>query len=215
MGVLDEIRAPDLISISNILVGFAGIWLSITDIYYGCSAIIVSAILDGVDGLVAKWEKSLLGREMDSLADVVSFGVLPGLILVLYSPSTLSLSAAGFIVATGMLRLARFNILKRDYFEGIPITYTGLAISLLVLSDFPDLVIIVIAFILSALMVSPIRYEKIKNRTILITLAVFLILSLISGIYRTKSLIFASYLVLILLLLYAISPIRGFMKNEG
>ncbi len=215
MGVMDEIRAPDLISISNILVGFAGIWLSITDIYYGCSAIIVSAILDGVDGLVAKWEKSLLGREMDSLADIVSFGVLPGLILVLYSPSTLSLSAAGFIVATGMLRLARFNILKRDYFEGIPITYTGLAISLLVLSDFPELVIIVIAFILSALMISPIRYEKIKNRTILLTLAVFLILSLISGIYRTKSLIFASYLFLILLLQYAISPIRVFMHNEG
>jgi len=212
MGIIEEIRAPDLISISNILVGFTGIWLSVSSIYYGCSAIIISGILDGVDGAISKWEKSSMGREMDSLADIVSFGILPGLVLVLYSPTNLSLAIAGFIVTAGMLRLARFNILKKESFEGLPITFTGLSISLLILAGFPPWFISLIALVLSGLMISDIRYEKVRNVSLLLILGIFLVISAISGIYRFESLVYSSYLALVLLLLYALYPVWRYVN---
>ncbi len=214
MGIIEEIKAPDLISISNLLVGFTGIWLSISSVYYGCSALIISGILDGADGAISKWEKSAMGKQMDSLADIVSFGVLSGLIIVLYSPSTLSLATAGFIVTTGMLRLARFNIIGRENFEGIPITFTGIAISLLVLADFPPWSISIVALALSALMISWIEYEKVRNSILLFIMGVLLIMSAIYGVYGIKPLAYFPYPALILLLAYALHPFWRYVNER-
>jgi len=88
---------------------------------------------DVFDGRVARWQgkSSLLGKELDSLADLVSFGVAPATIaFTLGLQSTLDLLILSFFVLCGLLRLARFNVTaailskgqaKVQFFEGIPI----------------------------------------------------------------------------------------------
>ncbi len=97
-------------------------------------AIILAAVLDGIDGRVARYLKSTtrFGAEMDSLADFVNFGVAPALLL--YFVLLDNLKSAGWIIALvfaicACLRLARFNVMaadpdapkwQREFFTGIP-----------------------------------------------------------------------------------------------
>lgn len=88
---------------------------------------------DVFDGRVARWQgkSSLMGKELDSLADLVSFGVAPATIgFTLGMQTTLDLLIISFFVLCGLLRLARFNVTaailskgqaKVAYFEGLPI----------------------------------------------------------------------------------------------
>jgi CDP-diacylglycerol--serine O-phosphatidyltransferase len=92
-------------------------------------AIFVAMVLDGLDGRVARWTntQSEFGAEYDSLADMVSFGVAPALVMYQWSLSTLGKIGwlAAFIYTAGAaLRLARFNtqvgIADKRYFQGLP-----------------------------------------------------------------------------------------------
>jgi CDP-diacylglycerol--serine O-phosphatidyltransferase len=102
-------------------------------IYYACGLVAAAGVFDVIDGRVARWRQSssAMGRELDSLADIISFGVAPAMIAYgcgmqgFYDRIVL----AGF-VACGVSRLARFNITaealseggdKVKYFEGTPI----------------------------------------------------------------------------------------------
>jgi len=105
----------------------------VTHVYFACALVLAAFIFDVLDGRIARWRQktSVLGRELDSLADVISFGVAPALIAYgcgmqgLYDRIIL----AGF-VACGVSRLARFNVTAEEfsqgqdkvkYFEGTPI----------------------------------------------------------------------------------------------
>ena len=103
-------------------------------VYYACALVLAALVFDVLDGRVARWRQksSLLGRELDSLADVISFGVAPALIA--YGVGMQGLwdrLVLGYFVACGVSRLARFNITaetlaegpsgKVKYFEGTPI----------------------------------------------------------------------------------------------
>lgn len=92
---------------------------------------------DFMDGRVARWRKksSLMGQELDSLADLVSFGVAPAVIgFCLGLQSTIDVLLLTFFVLCGLTRLARFNVTvanipkdntgKSKYFEGTPIPTT-------------------------------------------------------------------------------------------
>ncbi len=97
-------------------------------------AIVIAAVLDGIDGRVARMLKgtSRFGVELDSLADFINFGVAPSLIL--YNFSLKELGGFGWVAAmiytiALVLRLARFNVMvddpnrpewKKDFFSGIP-----------------------------------------------------------------------------------------------
>ncbi|WP_153799357.1 CDP-alcohol phosphatidyltransferase family protein [Foetidibacter luteolus] len=114
-------------------------------IYWASLFIGLAAIIDFLDGLVARLLKtsSLLGKQLDSLADVVSFGVAPGLIVFQFlrlsyaqQADGLDVSAAwlwpAFIIpCAGAYRLARFNIdTEQSYgFKGVPIPAAGLLIA--------------------------------------------------------------------------------------
>lgn len=104
-----------------------------------CLFILLAGIVDFLDGLVARMLgiASTLGKELDSLADTVSFGVAPALIVYQYLNVALSNGGAvmavgafsAFIIACcGAFRLARFNITQSDipYFEGVPIPVAAL-----------------------------------------------------------------------------------------
>ncbi len=149
--------------------------------------------MDGLDGFFARKRGcSDLGRELDSLADMVSFGVLPSLILLklgyLYS-------AIPFLLAS-MYRLARFNVLKSEDFVGLPTTVSALIVSCTVALNFPQ--IDIFALILSLLMVSGLRYFRVKNRTLTVIFGLTLILAVFSKVFYI--------VVLLMLTAYVISP---------
>src|SRR5204862_5963318 len=112
-------------------------------VYFACGLVLAAAVFDVLDGRIARWRQksSAMGRELDSLADVISFGVAPALIAYgcgmqgLYDRIVL----AGF-VACGVSRLARYNVTaeqlsggtgKVKFFEGTPIPTSLLLVMLL------------------------------------------------------------------------------------
>jgi CDP-diacylglycerol--serine O-phosphatidyltransferase len=106
-----------------------------TTISYNIAIILMLAAFctDGLDGFCARrfHSSSDFGREIDSLCDLISFGVAPGFLIVSINPSIISLLLFILIVASGILRLAKFNVTKFDgYFRGTPITLNGLVIPL-------------------------------------------------------------------------------------
>jgi CDP-diacylglycerol--serine O-phosphatidyltransferase len=127
--------APNLITLLAVCLGLTAIRLSYEGrLEFAVIAIVGAAILDGVDGRVARLPKgtSRFGAELDSLADFLNFGVAPA--LVLYGFILHELKALGWVVAmifaiANALRLARFNVMlddpnrpdwKKDFFVGMP-----------------------------------------------------------------------------------------------
>jgi len=105
----------------------------------------LAAVVDFFDGFVARWSKatSAIGAQLDSLADVVSFGVAPAMIIYQFlrlsyaqqedglNISSTWLLPAFFIACAGAYRLARFNVdtAQQNYFKGLPIPANGLLIA--------------------------------------------------------------------------------------
>jgi CDP-diacylglycerol--serine O-phosphatidyltransferase len=126
---------PNLITVLAICAGLSGIRLAFEQRFeIAVAMVLIAALLDAVDGRVARMLKasSNFGAQMDSLADIVNFGVAPG--LVLYAFLLDRAGAFGWIAAllfaiACCLRLARFNVMledpdrpawKADYFVGVP-----------------------------------------------------------------------------------------------
>jgi CDP-diacylglycerol--serine O-phosphatidyltransferase len=113
---------PNIITLSSVFCGFDSIRLSATaqsdDDYYRGSLLLVFALFfDTLDGRVARLTKtqSAFGLQIDSLADVISFGVAPALLVFkwsLWQEPSLGLFASFLFAAAGAVRLARFNVLS-------------------------------------------------------------------------------------------------------
>jgi CDP-diacylglycerol--serine O-phosphatidyltransferase len=129
---------PNLFTVSSIFCGFygavtaAGARGNAAEMYRACISILFAMVFDSVDGRVARLTRtqSAFGVQMDSLADVVSFGAAPGLIAWHWGLSafgTAGLLACFFFCACGAIRLARFNVMAAQasgpshFFVGLPI----------------------------------------------------------------------------------------------
>ncbi|PTM98776.1 CDP-diacylglycerol--serine O-phosphatidyltransferase [Mycoplana dimorpha] len=126
---------PNLITILAICAGLTGIRLAFENRYeLAVAMVLLAAFLDGIDGRVARLLKatSKFGGQMDSLADIVNFGVAPALVLYVFvldqARSIGWIAALIFAIAAG-LRLARFNVMSErenkatwqsEYFVGVP-----------------------------------------------------------------------------------------------
>src|SRR5436309_7328739 len=126
---------PNLITLLALCAGLTAIRLAVEDkLEWAVAAIVFAALLDGIDGRVARMLKgtSRFGAELDSLADFVNFGVAPALILYFWSLHELGhagwIAAMVFAICAG-LRLARFNVMVDDpsrplwaanFFVGMP-----------------------------------------------------------------------------------------------
>jgi CDP-diacylglycerol---serine O-phosphatidyltransferase len=127
--------APNLVTLLALCAGLTAIRMAFENRYVlAVAAIVFAAILDGLDGRLARFLKgtSRFGAELDSLSDFVNFGVAPALILYFWDLH--DLKSAGWIAAMvfaicGSLRLARFNVMIEDpdrpawtanFFFGIP-----------------------------------------------------------------------------------------------
>ncbi len=153
---------PNLFSLGNLLSGVFSITFAMNGFYKMASTLIfLSAFLDLFDGRIARKLKvsNQIGVELDSLADVVSFGVAPAIIFyTLADPSWITSIAFILYPTMGALRLARFNANPTvGYFVGVPITFAGLFMSLMALFSYTNPWITIL---LAYLMISPIRIMK-------------------------------------------------------
>ncbi len=201
MRIFRELSLADIFTILNAISGFFGICYLILNgfSYFVFKFVFFSALMDGIDGFIAnRISRSDMGRDLDSLADLISFGALPALILI-----RLDLTLFGILFfLTSILRLARFNVLKREDFLGLPTTASALFLSCLIILNVPFIQLFVLA--LSILMISDIEYKKVRNRKILSVVGIVIILSFFHN--------FAVIALMILLILYLISPIACFLK---
>ena len=163
-GILGLVRLPDVVSILNASLGYASI-LAASDGKFALSAalIIAAIVADGIDGFLArKVGDGPLGTQIDSLADVLSFGAAPAFLAWTAFGSAFGILGGAYL-ACGILRLARFNVTpKIGKFQGLPIPGAGGLVASSVLLDGPGLT----AFLListSLLMVSSIPYPKFRD----------------------------------------------------
>ena len=139
--MIREFHLADWFTLGNAFCGVGALFSVMTflqtgavqHLYYACALIPAALVFDVLDGRIARWRQksSAMGRELDSLADVISFGVAPAVIA--YGCGMQGLwdrIVLGFFVACGVSRLARYNITaetlsggndKVAYFEGTPI----------------------------------------------------------------------------------------------
>lgn len=115
---------PSIITLINLLSGFMAIVIG--DLKIGILLIVIGALADVFDGLVARILKvdSDMGRELDSLADIITFGAAPAYLYYQLAPEQNIFYAMAIctFVAGGALRLAKFNTLPPSkYFRGLPI----------------------------------------------------------------------------------------------
>lgn len=211
---------PNLFTSASLFGGFYAIIAAIQGRYEAAAiAVVLSGILDGIDGRIARFTKtsSLFGTEYDSLADLVAFGVAPAIIVFQWALKPfgrLGWLAAFMYVICGALRLARFNVQKNkveaNFFKGLPIPAAACSIASLILFSgiFNNLlnsrpvIILIMIYALSFLMVSAINYPSFKEFDIRkrkpfnVLVSVILILMVVA--YRPKVMLFIimiSYLV--------------------
>lgn len=125
---------PNMVTLLALCAGLSGIRMGLEGRFeWAVGAIALAALLDAVDGRVARWLKgtSRFGAELDSLSDFVNFGVVPGLLLYIwvlkYAASFGWLAVLAYVIAA-MLRLARFNVMidkpkpdwQANFFTGMP-----------------------------------------------------------------------------------------------
>ncbi len=176
---------PNFFTALNLFCGFFAMVAAVDGKFVAAAyAIIVAGIFDNLDGKIARatHSTSKFGVEFDSLCDLVSFGVAPGLMMYVWALQPLGRIGwlAGFLfVACGALRLARFNTqvgsTDSRYFVGLPIP-AGAGMSAVTIlfchkvgvepHTYP-LVFLIMIYMLSFLMVSTIKYPSFKNADLL------------------------------------------------
>ena len=183
---------PNLFTVSSIFCGFYAITLCTGEagpvqLYQAALALCFAVFFDGMDGRVARLTRtqSQFGMELDSLADVVSFGVAPALLVWRWALEPMGFAglflAFGF-AACGALRLARFNVLAQRsshggggaFFVGLPIPLAACALMSFVVAHhvvrggepLPDSArgpVAAAVVGLSLLLVSTVRYRTFKD----------------------------------------------------
>lgn len=164
---------PNIFTLGNLACGVLSLMMTFQGEYRNaCFFILLAGLMDRYDGRVARYlnVSSELGKELDSLADLVSFGVAPS-ILVFNIFNFSELGLIGYLLVlifplSGAYRLARYNVTSFDgIFTGIPITAAGMFMalySLLTMNRITNPVLtIVLVVICSYLMVSKLRFKKV------------------------------------------------------
>ena len=171
---------PSLFTTGNVFCGFYAIIAIFNEDYYVAAwAIVVAMVFDVLDGRVARFTKttSAFGEQYDSLADIISFGMAPAIMVyswVLKPFGRLGWMAAFLFLLCAALRLARFNVSKPDvrsqHFSGLP-TPAAAAVTASIVIAFEDLfttrmdpaIMVGVVYGLAFLMVSNIKYPAMKK----------------------------------------------------
>lgn len=178
---------PNFVTSLNLFFGFFALISAINgDFIMSAVCVMIAGVLDNLDGKIARATKttSRFGVEYDSLADLISFGLAPGILMYLWALKPLGRMgwlAAFLFVVCGALRLARFNTqsgtISSEYFVGLPIPAgAGMAVTTVLFYDRIGLcdkmghvdsehlyVMLVLVYCLSFLMVSTVKYNSFKK----------------------------------------------------
>jgi CDP-diacylglycerol--serine O-phosphatidyltransferase len=224
---------PNLFTLSSVMCGFASLALSAggrsgEDLYLAALAICFGLFFDTFDGRVARLTKTQtdLGRDLDSLADVITFGAAPALLMYKWGLTDFGFTGiliAGLFVCAGAMRLARFNVLsRRDETAGqkkpgkftlglsIPPAAGLLVFMVIVSHNLGEYKVLgesstaIVVLVLSYLMVSRVRFRSFKElRLTLKTVGVVLLIAgacttwLVAGFAK-------AFIFLLLLLAYVV-----------
>ncbi|BBI36067.1 CDP-diacylglycerol--serine O-phosphatidyltransferase [Cohnella abietis] len=168
---------PNLFTIGNLFLGVIAIILAFNNETNSSNTaallVIIAMLLDGLDGRVARAlnVQSEFGKELDSLSDIISFGVAPAFIMYQAAFQGISPAMAWIVTAIfpicGALRLARFNVIDGipGYFIGLPIPAAGGVLATLALfhSELHYSLLLLSTVALSFLMVSNMKYPNFKK----------------------------------------------------
>lgn len=177
---------PSFFTLMNLFSGFLAVIQTMEGRFdYACWMIVLAAFFDVLDGMMARLtgSSSLFGIELDSLADVVSFGLAPSVLVYAFGLrefGALGLIASSLPAICGAVRLARFNVsfegIKKDYFVGLPTPGMAVMIVALILNfnnaewfnryspgTLTWLIPIVVG--LSLLMISSIKFDAVPKPT--------------------------------------------------
>jgi len=171
-------QIPNFLTLCNLLCGCLGIlYAQEFPLYLPAYLVWIACTFDFFDGFAARAFKSssLIGKELDSLADMVSFGVLPSMVMYSwmdhYRPGDILNYLAFLIAAFSALRLAKFNIdeNQRDHFIGLPTPANAIFITGLVFLEAPFNILtshyvglIITTLIFSLLLVAPFNLFALK-----------------------------------------------------
>ena len=203
---------PSLFTVANLFCGYYAILSAMNQMYHQAAvAIGIAILLDSMDGFIARLTNttSEFGLQLDSLSDVISFGIAPSILVLKWglqpTDPRLAVAAAFTLTLCGAMRLARFNVQSgnRKHFVGLPIPAAGGTIAAIVyffenpLSDpIYANIMVAVTFILAFLMVGTLRYNSMKGVAIgkkshLAVLVIALLFVLIFFLSRPTLLILA------------------------
>jgi CDP-diacylglycerol---serine O-phosphatidyltransferase len=173
---------PSLFTTGNLICGFFSLISTFNGEYFQAALFVIFAnILDGLDGIVARLTKttSQFGVELDSLADLVSFGVAPAVLVYYWALvpwNSWGWLAACLYVVCGALRLARFNVqiknVEKSHFVGLPIPAAAeMIVATVVMYYFlggegaanKEVILLLVIYLLAGLMVSSFSYFSFKQ----------------------------------------------------
>ncbi len=188
---------PNILTLIGVCIGLTSIKFAFDGKFeLSIIAVIVAGIIDGLDGRIARLIKgtSKVGKELDSLTDVISFGVAPAFIMFFWSMSEIGrlgwLISLIYVVCVA-LRLARFNVnsetepsWRDNFFEGIPSPAGGVLVLMPLIYSFSEIqfiklnyqIIVPILFILiSILLISKIPTYSLKKIVVPRSASIFLL----------------------------------------
>ena len=162
----EHVGPANLVTSVSIVAGFVALVAVPSQAALATALVLLAALLDGVDGALARRAGGdrTFGAQLDSLADLLCFCVVPAVALHHAAPSALavpSVLAGACVVVAGAWRLSRFPLVQeRGHFVGLPTPAAGVVLMVLALWA-PSAVVLVSALVISALMVSSLRFPTV------------------------------------------------------
>ena len=167
--ILKIITLADVASLLNGLSGFMSIIAILqNNIILSAQLLFLAVIFDAMDGTLARLfatnniEHVIFGETIDSLADIVSFGVAPAVILYMLTGQLYMLIASSLIIICGILRLSRYNTIAAytdvptTTFIGLPIPVTSFILAAFILSSYNVILLFIVMVVIAILMVTDI-----------------------------------------------------------
>lgn len=159
------VKLPDLFTLANAAAGFLSIIFAINQkLSIAAIMLLIAVFFDYLDGKSTRIFKkqSSFGKELDSLADVISFGVAPAVFGYSVINSNFAVVVFVIFLLSGILRLARYNISKTTIsFQGLPITVNGIIIPFIYFININPIFYPYIYLLSSILMISSFKLKKV------------------------------------------------------
>lgn len=218
------IGIPDIISMLNASSGYLSIILSINGFFdAACILMLTAMIFDSMDGWFARRSGRTgtgFGKNIDSLSDIVSFGVAPAIFIYSAGASfkyinNINISVGLLIVLCGILRLSRFNVLTGGVknFTGLPIPVAALMLSSFYLTGFySETAAAILMLAVSILMVSSVEYPKVSGKSALMVLLLIMV-AIITGLMTGAISGPVSTMLFIATIIYIIIPITSMRRD--